>query len=89
MTETVIRGGTIIDQAGERSGDVVIGDDGRIRSVGPDLSAERVVDAAGCIVAPGLVAILWSGMFDRFEPLDVRAMMKTNVELLFALGRRP
>jgi AcrR family transcriptional regulator len=41
------------------------------------------------IVSPGLVAILWSGLFDRYEPLDVRQMMKTNVELLFALGRRP
>jgi len=50
---------------------------------------EGLIDFPQLIVAPGLVAILWSGLFDRFEPLDVRAMMKTNVELLFALGRRP
>jgi AcrR family transcriptional regulator len=36
------------------------------------------------IAAPGLVAIIWSGLFERFEPIDVRAMMKTHLELLFA-----
>jgi AcrR family transcriptional regulator len=36
------------------------------------------------VVAPGLVAILWSGLFDRFEPIDVRAMMKAHVDLLFS-----
>ncbi len=35
------------------------------------------------IAAPGLIAIVWNGLFDRFEPLDVEAMMKAHVELLF------
>jgi AcrR family transcriptional regulator len=39
------------------------------------------------IAAPGLVAIIWNGLFERFEPLDVRAMMKAHVDLLFAPGR--
>lgn len=39
------------------------------------------------IAAPGLIAIIWSGLFERFEPLDVRKMMKTHVELLFAPRR--
>jgi AcrR family transcriptional regulator len=39
------------------------------------------------IAAPGLVAIIWSGLFERFEPLDVRAMMKAHVDILFAPGR--
>ncbi len=43
-----------------------------------------LVDFPQIIAAPGLVAIIWSGLFERFEPLDVRAMMKTHVELLFA-----
>src|SRR5262249_14724380 len=30
-------------------------EDGRIAAVGPDLSADRVIDAGGCVVAPGLV----------------------------------
>jgi len=39
------------------------------------------------IAAPGLVAIIWNGLFERFEPLDVRKMMKTHVELLFSPRR--
>jgi AcrR family transcriptional regulator len=43
-----------------------------------------LVDFPQIIAAPGLVAIIWSGLFERFEPLDVRKMMKTHLELLFA-----
>ncbi len=43
-----------------------------------------LVDFPQIIAAPGLVAIVWSGLFERFEPLDVRAMMKTHLALLFA-----
>ena len=43
-----------------------------------------LVDFPQIIAAPGLVAIVWSGLFEKFEPLDVRAMMKTYVALLFA-----
>ena len=50
----VLKGGRIIDATGERSGDVVV-DDGQIVAVGPDLSADRIIDAGGCVVAPGLV----------------------------------
>ena len=35
------------------------------------------------IAAPGLIAIVWSGLFERFEPLDVRAMMQAHIDLLF------
>ena len=52
---TVIKGGRVIDATGERHADVVIGDDGRIAAVGADLDGDVVVDAGGCVVAPGLV----------------------------------
>jgi dihydroorotase len=52
----VIKGGRIVDATGERTGDVVVVD-GRIAAVGPDLSADRTLDAAGCVVAPGLVDV--------------------------------
>ncbi len=35
------------------------------------------------LVAPGLMAIIWSGLFERFAPLDVRALMRAHLELLF------
>jgi len=52
----VIKGGRVIDATGERTADVVVAD-GRIAAVGADLSADRTLDAAGCIVAPGLVDV--------------------------------
>jgi AcrR family transcriptional regulator len=45
---------------------------------------ESLAEFPQIIAAPGLIAIIWSGLFERFEPLDVRKMMKTHIELLFA-----
>jgi dihydroorotase len=54
----VIRGGTVLDHTGSRQGDVLIRD-GVVVSVGSNLSGTApgtvVLDAAGCVVAPGLV----------------------------------
>ena len=53
-----IRGGTVVDAAGSRRADVLVGD-GRVTAVGPNSddgsAAHRTLDASGCIVAPGLV----------------------------------
>jgi AcrR family transcriptional regulator len=46
-----------------------------------------LVDFPQLIAAPGLVAIVWSGLFGRFEPLDVRAMMRAHVDILFGPRR--
>lgn len=50
----VLKGGRVVDATGERAADVVVVD-GRIAAVGDDLTADRVLDAGGCVVAPGLV----------------------------------
>src|SRR5499426_3427528 len=50
---------------------------------------EALAEFPQIIAAPGLVAIIWSGLFERFEPLDVPKMMKTHLDLLFAQGRLP
>jgi dihydroorotase len=55
--ELVVRGGLVVDATGQRPADVAVAD-GAIVAVEPDLepSSDAVVlDAAGCIVAPGLV----------------------------------
>ena len=55
MPETlVIRGGRVVDQTGERDADVLVAD-GRIVAVDTGLTGDRELDAAGCVVAPGLV----------------------------------
>jgi dihydroorotase len=50
----VIKGGTVVDAGGSRQADVRI-DDGVVTDVRPDLDGDRVIDASGCVVAPGLV----------------------------------
>ncbi|HVY56494.1 MAG TPA: TetR/AcrR family transcriptional regulator [Xanthobacteraceae bacterium] len=41
------------------------------------------------VVAPVLVAILWSGLFDRFAPLDISGLLHAHLDLLFAEERAP
>ena len=54
MAEVVIKGATVVDQRGTRRADVAI-EDGRIVGVGPDLDGGDILDAGGCVLAPGLV----------------------------------
>lgn len=35
------------------------------------------------MVAPGLLAIIWRSMFEQYEPIDVKALMRAHVESLF------
>jgi dihydroorotase len=50
----LVRGGRVVDATGERTADVRV-EDGVVTAVGPGLDGDRVLDAAGCVVAPGLV----------------------------------
>jgi dihydroorotase len=57
VKSVLIRGGRVVDAGGERVADVAV-EDGRIAAVvadGSDLAADVVLDAGGCVVAPGLV----------------------------------
>ncbi|MEX1217012.1 MAG: dihydroorotase [Acidimicrobiales bacterium] len=60
----IITGGLVIDRTGERLADIAVRPDGTIAAVGLGLDLEAlglaqvpVLDAAGCVVAPGLVDI--------------------------------
>ena len=48
---------------------------------------QALIEFPQLIAASGVMAIIWSGLFDRFEPLDVRKMMTAHVDLLFATQR--
>lgn len=58
MPTILISGGTVIDGTGgpERRADVLIDGD-RIVAIGTGLSGDRVLDATGCVVAPGFIDI--------------------------------
>ena len=49
--------------------------------------AEGLAEFPQIIAAPGLIAIIWNGLFERFEPIDVRKMMQAHLRLLFGSGR--
>ncbi len=54
----IVRGGEVVDAAGRRRADVAVTESGVVAVVGPDLEVggvALVLDAGGCIVAPGLV----------------------------------
>jgi AcrR family transcriptional regulator len=51
-----------------------------------ELRSDALIRFPQIIAAPGIVAILWSGLFERFEPLDVRALMRAHLEILFGEG---
>ena len=47
-----------------------------------ELADDTLMRFPQLIVAPALMAIIWSGLFDRFAPLDVRAMLEAHLTLL-------
>ncbi|MEY2582425.1 MAG: dihydroorotase [Ilumatobacteraceae bacterium] len=57
MSRIIIRGGTVLDSAGQHRADVAI-EDGRVIEVGPSLNPnddDQILDARDCMVTPGLV----------------------------------
>ncbi|KQZ02404.1 hypothetical protein ASD45_05415 [Pseudolabrys sp. Root1462] len=45
---------------------------------------EQLVEFPQLMAAPGLVAIVWTGLFADLAPLDVRRMMQAHIDILFA-----
>jgi AcrR family transcriptional regulator len=48
-----------------------------------ELKSDRLARFPQLVVAPALLSVVWKSMFDRYEPLDVRAMMRAQIEILF------
>src|SRR6516225_7915455 len=58
VAELVIKGGVVVDGTGApgRRADVAVSG-GRVAEVGAGLDGDRVLDASGCVVAPGFIDI--------------------------------
>ena len=54
-----------------------------------EIANDAVVHYPQLLAAPGIIAIVWNGLFDRFEPLDVGTMMRTHFDLIFGERRAP
>jgi AcrR family transcriptional regulator len=52
-----------------------------------ELSHKALVRYPQLIAAPGIMAIIWSGLFDRFEPLDARELLQAQMNILFGEGK--
>ncbi len=74
----LVRGGRVIDSTGERRADVLVRD-GRVAAVEASIEppdGARVLDAAGCVVAPGLVDLhthLRQPGFEQAETIETGA----------------
>jgi len=51
-----------------------------------ELKDDTLIRFPQLVVAPAMVAIVWSGLFDRFAPLDVAALMRAHLDLLLDGG---
>jgi AcrR family transcriptional regulator len=51
-----------------------------------ELTSDALARFPMLLGAPGIIAIVWSGLFDRFEPLDVRAMMRAYFDNVLGAG---
>ena len=59
MKDLLLKGGTLIDGAGRRRGDILVRD-GRIAAIGPDIveaSGAQVIDCSGKLVSAGFVDV--------------------------------
>lgn len=55
-----------------------------------EIDADPVLRFPQLVVAPVVVAVLWTSLFQPYEPLDVKAMLDAHVDLLMrALKRAP
>ena len=52
-----------------------------------ELANDSLVRFPMLLGAPGIIAIVWNGLFDRFEPLDVRGLMRAHFDNLLGTGR--
>jgi AcrR family transcriptional regulator len=52
-----------------------------------ELKSDALARFPQLIAAPAIVAILWNGLFDRFEPLEPRALLRAHLDILFGEGR--
>lgn len=54
-----------------------------------ELPDDRLSRFPQLVMAPALVSVIWSGLFDRFAPLDMAGLMRAHLDFLFGPGDAP
>jgi hypothetical protein len=52
-----------------------------------ELRNDAIIRFPQLLAAPGILAIIWNGLFERHDPLDVRDLMRAHLDLLFGEGK--
>jgi AcrR family transcriptional regulator len=52
-----------------------------------ELRSDALIRFPQLLGAPGIVAIIWSGLFERHDPLDVQDLLRAHLDLLFGEGK--
>src|ERR1700676_3910063 len=52
-----------------------------------ELRNDAIIRFPQLLAAPGILAIIWNGLFERHDPLDVRALMRAHLDILFGEGK--
>lgn len=45
---------------------------------------QALIEFPQLMAAPAVIAIIWNGLFDRYEPLDVRKMLQAHIDMMLA-----
>jgi AcrR family transcriptional regulator len=51
-----------------------------------ELRSDAIIRFPQLLGAPGIIAIIWNGLFERHDPLDVQALLRAHLDLLFGEG---
>jgi AcrR family transcriptional regulator len=54
-----------------------------------EITDDALVRFPQLLGAASVISIIWHGLFDRFEPLDVRALMRAYFDRILQAGRAP
>ena len=54
-----------------------------------ELKDDALIRHPQLLAAPGIMSIVWGGLFERFEPLDVRSLMRAHFEIMFGKENAP
>nr|WP_319942189.1 TetR/AcrR family transcriptional regulator [Rhodopseudomonas infernalis] len=54
-----------------------------------EIRNKALLDYPQLIMAPAMLTVVWQGLFNRFAPLDARALLLTHIDILFDKGNAP
>ena len=54
-----------------------------------EIRNKALLDYPQLLMAPAMLTVVWQGLFNRFAPLDARALLRTHIDIMFDKGDAP